>query len=220
MAELRLQLKNVQLSLETSQAKDADSQVVIESLGTQLNEALAQRALDEKRLRQFEENERKRLEKEKLDLERFKSEFFGQLRKVLEGRPGIQVTGDRFVFASEVLFESGEAELTDEGKDEISEVVRLILQLANDFPEAVDWVLRVDGHTDNRTLVAGADFEDNWALSQARSLSVVRHLIAEYGFPSDRLAATGFGEFRPLTTNATAEGRRSNRRIEFKLTEP
>lgn len=220
VAELRSQLVSLQITLDEAQAKDAKSQVVIESLGIQLNEALAQRALDEVRLRQHEEAERERLEKEKLDLERFRSEFFGQLRMILEDRQGIEVTGDRFVFASEVLFESGEAELSAEGRREIADVARLILELAGDFPKEVDWVLRVDGHTDNRTFLPGSEFSGNWELSQARALSVVQHLIDAYGFPPERLAATGFGEFRPVESNSTVDGRSRNRRIEFKLTEP
>ena len=220
IAELRDQLAQLQASLELSKQKEAESQVQIHSLGSDLNAALARVAAEERRRRQLEEAERKRLEQAKLQLERYQSEFFGRLRDLLEGREGIEVAGDRFLFSSEVLFESGEAELSAEGKREIGEIASLILELASDFPKDVDWVLRVDGHTDDRTVLPDSDFDDNWELSQSRSLSVVRHLIEALNFPPDRLAATGFGEFRPLVPNQTAEARSRNRRIEFKLTEP
>ena len=220
IAELRDNLGQLNASLEQSQQKEAESQVVIDSLGSDLNAALARVAAEERRSRELEEAARKRAEQENLQLERYRSEFFGRLRDLLEGREGIEVAGDRFLFSSEVLFDLGEADLSAEGKREIGEVARLILDLADGFPEDVDWVLRVDGHTDDLSVLPASDFSDNWELSQSRSLSVVRHLIEALEFPPERLAATGFGEFRPLVPNQSEEARSKNRRIEFKLTEP
>lgn len=220
LAQLRRDLATLQVTLDESKEREEEASVKIVSLGVQLNEALAQKAAELQRLRQLEQAERERVEEDNLNLEKFRSEFFGQLRKILEGRVGIEVAGDRFVLASEVLFDSGEAELSDAGKREIGNVAILILDLAAQFPESVDWVLRIDGHTDNQKVMPNGDFDDNWDLSQARSLAVLRYLTDEYGFPTRRLAATGFGEFRPLASNSTQEGRSRNRRIEFKLTEP
>lgn len=220
LAQLRRDLATLQVTLDESKEREEEASVKIVSLGAQLNEALAQKAAELQRLRQLEQAERERVKEDNLNLEKFRSEFFGQLREILEGREGIEVAGDRFVLASEVLFDSGEAVLSDTGKREIGNVAILILDLAAQFPESVDWVLRIDGHTDNRKVLPNGDFDDNWDLSQARSLAVVRYLTDEYGFPTRRLAATGFGEFRPLASNSTKEGRSRNRRIEFKLTEP
>ena len=86
------------------------------------------------------------------------------------------------------------------------------------FPEGIDWILRVDGHTDNIPISGGA-FADNWELSQARALSVVRYMVNQLGFPPQRLAATGFGEYRSVNPGNTPEARAQNRRIELKLTE-
>ena len=220
LAELRRDLATLQETLNDSQERADASQVQISSLGTQLNEALAEKAALNSRLLKLEQAESERLKQENLNLDKFRSEFFGQLRQILENRPGIEVAGDRFVFASEVLFNSGEVVLSQSGEQQISSVAELILELASEFPKRIDWVLRIDGHTDNVSINPGGDFADNWELSQARSLAVVRYLIKEYNFPATRLAATGFGEYRPIASNATLEGRSKNRRIEFKLTKP
>ncbi|MCY4196149.1 MAG: peptidoglycan -binding protein [Rhodobacteraceae bacterium] len=220
LSELRTQLANLQSTLDQSEARNSESQAQISSLGQQLNSALAEKAAEAENRRKLEERERQRLEREKRNLEQFRSDFFGRLRQVLEGRAGVSITGDRFVLAAEVLFESGEAELSEVGKQEIGQVARLITEVAEGFPADIDWALRVDGHTDDQSLREGTEYVDNWGLSQARALSVVRLLTEEYDFPPNRVVATGFGEFRPLESNETPEGRSRNRRIEFKLTEP
>ena len=126
----------------------------------------------------------------------------------------MQIVGDRFVFSSEVLFATGAAELEPEGRDQIATVARQLLEISEQIPENVDWVLRVDGHTDN----VGTP-QNNWELSQARALSVVLYLIEEFDFPPDRLAANGFGEFQPVAEGDSEEALAANRRIELKLTE-
>ena len=222
--DLRKRLEGLQLLLDESAARSEQqkeaSELEISSLGTQLNEALAELAAESARAFRLEEAERKRLEEQKEELEGFRSEFLGRLRTVMEGQTGVRIKGDRFVFASEVLFPLGRADLSEDGKEQITRIARLILDLADEFPESIDWVLRVDGHTDDRPIIAQRDYSDNWELSQARSLSVVRFLTTELGFPQNRLAAAGFGEHRPVNPGRTDEERSLNRRIEFKLTEP
>ena len=168
---------------------------------------------------QLEAAEAARLAAEAEELERYRSEFFGRLRELLEGREGVRIDGDRFVFSSEVLFEVGSADLAPEGLSQIASVAGLLSEIADDIPEGIDWIVRVDGHTDNQQIRPGGEFSSNWDLSQARALSVVLYMSEELGFPPDRLAATGFGEFSPIAPNDTAEGRAQNRRIELKLTE-
>ena len=91
--------------------------------------------------------------------------------------------------------------------------------MAADIPSEIDWVIRVDGHTDNQPLGGAGKYADNWELSQGRALSVVKYMVASLGIPPDRLAANGFGEFQPVNTADTPEARAQNRRIELKLTE-
>jgi chemotaxis protein MotB len=219
IAALRSQLGSLQALLDTAAARDADAKVQIETLGSQLNGALAQVAAEQKRRAELEEAERRRLEAENQNLEKYRSEFFGQLRELLAGQPGVRVVGDRFVFSSEVLFQPGSADLAPEGKAQIAEVVKTLNTVVPAIPPAIDWMIRVDGHTDNVPLSGSGAFKDNWELSQARALAVVRFMVDQLGFPPDRLAATGFGEYRPVATGGTPEARAQNRRIELKLTE-
>ena len=218
--DLRRRLKDLGETLDVARAERDEGEVEIISLGNQLNEALASLAAESSRARQLEIAERERLEREKQELEGFRSEFLGRLRKIMEDTDGVSISGDRFVFAAEVLFPRGEAELSEDGKAQIRNVARLIIELAGEFPERIDWVLRVDGHTDDIPLLPDKEFADNWELSQARSLSVVRYLVSELGFPQNRLAAAGFGEFRPVNPARSEAARAQNRRIEFKLSDP
>ena len=233
MAALRTQLAELQGLLDASRAADAAAQVQVETLGADLNAALARlaaeqdaradaeeaRAEAEAEARRLAEAEAERLAAEAQELERYRSEFFGRLRELLEGRDGVRIEGDRFVFASEVLFEVGSADLSPEGEAQIANVAELLFDVAGEIPLSVDWIVRVDGHTDDQQLRPTAEYANNWELSQARALSVVLFMSEELGFPPARLAATGFGEFRPIASNDTPEGQAQNRRIELKLTE-
>jgi chemotaxis protein MotB len=226
VAALRAQLGQLQSLLDLAETEDAEAQVQIESLGAQLNTALARAAAEERRRAELEEAERVRLEAETerlaaeaKDLTRYRSEFFGRLRDVVAGQEGIRIEGDRFVFSSEVLFGVGQAELSPAGQAELAAVGALLRTIKDEIPPGIDWVIRVDGHTDNVPLSGTGQFADNWELSQARALSVVRYLIANEGIPPERLAANGFGEFQPIARGDTPEARALNRRIELKLTE-
>ena len=219
MVALRTQLGVLQGLLDASAAKDAGAKVQIEALGSQLNSALAQVAAEQKRRADLEEAERKRLALENQDLSKYRSEFFGQIGKLLADKPGVRVVGDRFVFDSEVLFNPGSADLAGEGKVQIAQVVDTLKQVVGQIPPGINWIIRVDGHTDNIPLSGAGEFADNWALSQARALSVVKFMQDGLGFPPDRLAAAGFGEYQPVAAGDSPEARAQNRRIELKLTE-
>lgn len=226
IAALRTQLGSLQSLLDASEAKDAGAKVQIDALGTRLNSALAQVASEQKRRAELEEAERIRLEAEAkslkeqtAELARYRSEFFGKLSQVLAGREGVRVVGDRFVFSSEVLFNPGAAGLSDEGRAQIANVVATLRQVAAEIPPEIDWIIRVDGHTDNVPLSGTGEFRDNWELSMARALSVVRYMQHDLGFPPERLAAAGFGEYRPVAAGDSPGARAQNRRIELKLTE-
>lgn len=233
ITELRTQVGNLQSLLNLAEAADIEAQVQIETLGSQLNTALARVVSEERQRRALEEAERIRLEAEKArleeeaerltaeaaDLARFKSNFFGELREILEGQDRIRIEGDRFIFASEVLFEPGSATLAPAGEAEIANIADILRSIADDIPAGIDWVIRVDGHTDNIPVGSNSRFADNWELSQARALSVVRFMSEDLAIDPSRLAANGFGEFQPLNPLDSPEARAQNRRIELKLTE-
>lgn len=216
---LRRQLGDLQAALDKSEAAREASGIQLESLGRDLNAALAQVAAEQRARAELEEAERKRLEAENVDLARFRSEFFAQLSRLLAGHEGVRVVGDRFVFSSEVLFEPGSADLSAEGRAQIAGVVQILNEIRDQIPPEIDWIIRVDGHTDDVPISGTGQFRDNWELSQARALSVVRYMQNDLGFPPERLAATGFGEYRPVAEGHSEAARAQNRRIEMKLTE-
>lgn len=219
VATLNQQLASIQQALNVTETGKQAAEVRLEDLGAQLNAALLNASQEQQRRLTLEEAERKRLEAEAADLARYRSEFFGRLSEVLQGRAGVQVVGDRFVLQSEVLFGMGEATLSDAGRASIARVTTMLQEIAQTIPPEIDWVIRVDGHTDSTPLSGNGRYRDNWELSQARALAVVRYLVDELGFPADRLAPTGFAETRPLAPEDTPENRAKNRRIELKLTE-
>ena len=230
---LRQQLAKVSDLLEISEEKDVESQAQLQNLGNRLNAALARAASEQRRRLKLEEAESQRLEAEKLkleaerdllasqaeDLAKYKSEFFGSLRILLADQVGVRIVGDRFVFSSEVLFAPGAAELSRLGQSEIVKVGSILNKIMSEIPQNIDWIIRVDGHTDDQPLSGTGEFKDNWELSQARALSVVKFMISQLNIPADRLAANGFAEFQPVNRANTAQARSQNRRIELKLTE-
>ncbi len=219
IAALRTQLGTLQALLDDAADRDAAAQVRIQTLGSDLNTALARVAAEQKKRAELEEAERKRLEAEAKQLENYRSEFFGEMRAILGDREGVRIVGDRFVFSSEVLFDSASANLSDEGKAQIERVAGILDEVSDKIPPEIDWVIRVDGHTDKTPLSGSGRYRDNWELSQARALAVVQFMTDELGFPPDRLAATGFGEFQPVAEGDSPEALARNRRIELKLTE-
>ncbi|MEM5543213.1 peptidoglycan -binding protein [Sulfitobacter sp. AS92] len=219
VAELRAQLGNLQALLDDAVARDAANSVELQSLGSELNTALARVAAEERRRAELEAAERKRLEEESKDLAQYRSEFFGRLRNLLGNQEGVRIEGDRFVFSSEVLFGQGSAVLSQDGQGEIAKVAGILRSVVDDIPTEIDWVIRVDGHTDNVPLSGFGEFADNWELSQARALSVVKYMVNFLGIAPDRLAANGFGQYQPVAEGNTEAARTQNRRIELKFTE-
>ena len=193
---LRRQLAALEEALDASEKRDKESQGRIADLGQRLNIALAQRVQE---------------------LSRYRSEFFGRLRAILGNRPDIRIVGDRFVFQSEVFFDTGQATLLPEGRAELDTVASALTDLDKQIPSEIAWVLRVDGHTDVRPINSPV-FKSNWELSSARAISVVQYLVS-LGVPPQRLVAAGFGEFQPIDPGTTDEAYSRNRRIELKLTE-
>ncbi len=196
IAALRRQLGAVEQALDASEKSDVESQAKIADLGSRLNVALAQKVQE---------------------LARYRSDFFGRLRQILGERPGVSVVGDRFIFQSEVLFESSQASLDPAGRTELDKLAAALIELDHEIPPDIPWIIRVDGHTDKKP-IQSAQFPSNWSLSSARAIAVVQYLISK-GVPPQRLAAAGFGEFQPIDPGDSDEANRRNRRIELKITE-
>ena len=196
LAALRTQIGALEAALDASETRDTESRTQISDLGRRLNLALAQRVQD---------------------LSRYRSDFFGRLREILEGRADVRVVGDRFLFQSEVLFAAGEADISSAGRDELASLASAIRELEQEIPNDVNWVLRIDGHTDRRPINT-PQFPSNWELSAARSIAVTKFLV-DQGVSAQHLVAAGFGDSRPIDNGDTEEAFARNRRIEFKLTE-
>ena len=195
MAALRRQIAALNATLDAAAARESQNKTRIADLGKRLNVALARKVQE---------------------LSRYRSEFFGRLRQVLGDRKDIRVVGDRFVFQSEVLFSAGSAELNPQASDQLNKFAQALISLEGEIPEEINWVLRVDGHTD-ATPIQTAQFPSNWELSTARAISVVRYFISQ-GVRPNRLMAAGFGSNRPIAEGDSPEAYRRNRRIELKLT--
>ena len=196
LAAVRMRVEELTALLGEKEQQAAKDKAAIANLGKSLNNALASRVQE---------------------LQRFRSEFFGRLRDVLIGRDDVQIVGDRFVFQSEVLFAQGQAEIGTDGRQQLAQLAVTLENIAGQIPDDINWILQVDGHTDNLPLRAGR-YRDNWDLSTERALSVVRFL-RDQGLPANRLAAAGYGEFQPLDGRDTDDARRVNRRIELKITQ-
>ncbi|MCP4406366.1 MAG: peptidoglycan -binding protein [Gammaproteobacteria bacterium] len=192
---LREQLAGLSATLELSQTTVKEQKIKITELGQRLNVALA---------RKVEE------------LSRYRSEFFGRLRELLGNHPDVRIQGDRFVFPSELLFSSASAELGAQGETQLAQLAKTLKAVAATIPPDIDWILRIDGHTDKRPIHT-AKYSSNWDLSTARALSIVNYLIKQ-GISPRRLVAAGFGEFHPIDEADTPLAYSRNRRIEIKLT--
>ncbi len=196
LERLRTDFARVREALGAAEADNAAKDATIADLTAELNVALAR------------EVER---------LQRYRSAFFERMSEVLSGRADVTVVGDRFVFESDILFDTASAELRMEGRDELDLLAGVLMEIALEIPDEVDWIVRIDGHSDARPIATPA-YPTNWHLSAARAIAVVEHLAAR-GVPARRLAAAGFGSSRPMNPAATELAYQANRRIEFKLTE-
>ncbi|MDA9171497.1 peptidoglycan -binding protein [Alphaproteobacteria bacterium] len=195
--QLRNKLSQLQTLLSAYKAKDKKEKIKTLNIGKDLNSALA---------RKVEE------------LQRFKSEFFGRVRELIKGRPEIRVVGDRFVFQSEVLFSTGSVDIGPKGQLEMVRLAATLMEIEKSLPTDIDWILQIEGHTDNLPVKNGQIYKDNWELSTKRALSVLRYLIKQ-GIKPSRLSASGYGSFQPVDKKNNPQARKKNRRIEMKITQ-
>ena len=195
MAALRLQLEEISAALELANTQNRAKDLRLDELGRELNLALASKVGE---------------------LQRYRSDFFGKLRQALGDREDVRIVGDRFVVPSELLFASGSDELGPQAEAQLDGLAATLNEVARQIPPEIDWVLRIDGHTDKRP-IRTPRFPSNWELSTARAIAIVKYLIA-HGIPAQQLAANGFGEHRPLDTAENETAYALNRRIEIQLT--
>ena len=194
---LRQEIQKLNSLLAEKERESINDKIAIADLGKKLNSALASRVQD---------------------LQKFRSEFFGQLREILENRSEVRVVGDRFIFQSEVIFATGQANVSAAGKEQLADIASALREIEKSIPENIPWVLQIEGHTDSDPIANSSIFRDNWDLSTERALSVVRFLRSE-GISANRLAAAGYGEFQPIDSGNSAASKQRNRRIELKLTQ-
>ena len=194
---LRQEIQKLNSLLAEKERESINDKIAIADLGKKLNSALASRVQD---------------------LQKFRSEFFGQLREILENRSEVRVVGDRFIFQSEVIFATGQANVSAAGKEQLADIASALREIEKSIPENIPWVLQIEGHTDSDPIANSSIFRDNWDLSTERALSVVRFLRSE-GISANRLAAAGYGEFQPIDNGNSAASKQRNRRIELKLTQ-
>jgi len=182
--------------LESKEAEIASNKIELGELGDRLNRVLTS---------------------ELYKLQKYRSEFFGQLSETLGQREDIQIKGDRFIFQSEILFESGSTDIQSGGRVALSLIAKTLIDLSNQIPTDLNWILQVDGHTD-KVPISTARFPSNWELSHARALEVVKFFIQQ-GIPADKLSANGYGEHQPISLGSSPEDLKLNRRIELKITQ-
>ena len=192
---LKIEILTLNKALEASEIETASKNLEIEILGERLNKALTSKIFE---------------------LQKYRSEFFGKLQSLLGDRDDIKIVGDRFIFESELLFDSASADLQENGKEKLKQIAMTLMETTNQIPSDIDWIIQVEGHTDKRPIKT-MKYPSNWELSSARANSVLK-LLLEIGFPSNRLAAAGYGEFYPISDGETKEDYQQNRRIELKLT--
>ena len=192
---LKIEILTLNEALEASEIETASKNLEIEILGERLNKALTSKIFE---------------------LQKYRSEFFGKLQSLLGDRDDIKIVGDRFIFESELLFDSASANLQENGKEKLKQIAMTLMETTNQIPSDIDWIIQVEGHTDKRP-IRTIQYPSNWELSTARANSVLK-LLLEIGFPPNRLAAAGYGEFYPISEGETNEDLQQNRRIELKLT--
>ena len=193
--KLNKRLEELSKLLISAEEEDRKKKIKIENLGKKLNQALAGKLQE---------------------LSEYQSIFFKKIKEALGDRKDIKVEGDRFIFPSEIFFESGSDIIQAEGIKKLSDIAKSLNEISEKIPSKIDWVLRIDGHTD-KIPINNEKFNSNWHLSSSRAINIVKLLI-ENGISPNRLVAAGFGEHSPLLSQENEEAYKKNRRIEIKLT--
>jgi chemotaxis protein MotB len=151
-----------------------------------------------------------KLKSELSELERAKQELENRLKDEIGNKQvkvEMQDKGLVITFVAEVLFDSGKAVLRNDSLPKLEKVVSVLNTTVSDLN------IGIEGHTDNQP-IKKSGWKSNWELSTARSLSVL-HFLSEQGVTEPRMAAIGYGEYKPVASNDSKQGRQKNRRVEI-----
>ncbi len=199
-ASLAEQLTKLQAALDAAEEKAHEKDIQYVEMSSRLNKALADKVAELNSVAQFQ------------------SEFYKAIKNALGDGTYIQPEGDRFIVSSDILFGSGSYTLSPEGKNQLRLIANVIKDLENKIPTDVDWIIRVDGHTDKKQVVPGTKgYKNNMELSFLRANAVVEEL-ARSGVSKRRLVPSGFGDLHPVELGTDQASLQKNRRIELQLT--
>lgn len=199
-AELAAQLNKLQAALNAAEEEAHQKDIQYVEMSNRLNKALADKVA------------------ELNDVAKYQSAFYKSIKDALGDGSFIQPEGDRFIVSSDILFGSGSYTLSPEGKNQLRLIANVINDLENKIPTNIDWIIRVDGHTDRQAVVPGTrGYSNNMELSLLRANAVVDEL-ARAGVSRRRLVPSGFGDLHPVALGRDADSLQQNRRIELQLT--
>lgn len=199
-AELSAQLAELQAALDAAEEKARDQEIQYVEMSSRLNKALADKVAELNSMKAYQ------------------SEFYKAIKIALGDRTTVQPDGDRFIVSSDILFGSGSYTLSPEGKNQLRLIANVIKDLESKIPSDVNWIIRVDGHTDKKPVVPGTrGYSNNMQLSLRRATAVA-DALASYGVSRRRLVPSGFGDMQPAELGNSPEALQKNRRIELQLT--
>ncbi len=199
-AELNDQLMKLQAALDAAEEKSAAQEVKYVEMSTRLNRALADKIAELKSVSQYQ------------------SAFYKAVKLAMGDQTTLQPDGDRFIVSSDILFKSGSFALSDAGKKQLQVLAGVIRDMEAQIPSDIDWIIRVDGHTDKKAVVPGTRaYKNNVELSLLRATAVAKEL-EKNGVSPRRLVPSGFGDMHPFALGNDAASLQQNRRIELQLT--
>lgn len=194
------EMEKLQYELETAKAESAAAQAEYIKMSNELNKALADKVA------------------ELNEMAKYQSEFYRAIKEALGNRTIMRPDGDRFIISSDILFPSGKYTLSADGKKQLALIANVIKDFESKIDPSVKWIIRVDGHTDNKPVLAGTkSYRNNMQLSMLRATAVVDEL-AKNGVSKRRLVPSGFGDLHPVELGDTPSALQKNRRIELQLT--
>ena len=199
-ASLSEQLTQLQAALDAAEEKSRSQEIQYVEMSTRLNKALADKVA------------------ELNNVAKYQSEFYKAIKMAIGDRAAIQSDGDRFIVSSDILFPSGSYKLSKAGKEQLRLIANVIKDLEHKIPSDVNWIIRVDGHTDKKPVVPGTHgYKNNTELSLLRATAVA-NALADAGVSKRRLVPSGFGELHPVELGTDPASLQKNRRIELQLT--
>ena len=199
-AEMQKQLAQLNAALSAAEEKSRAQEVEYVEMSNRLNKALADKVA------------------ELQDVAQYQSYFYKSIKNALGDDTTLQQSGDRFIVSSDILFPSGSYKLSNAGKKQLGLIANVIKDMESKIPTDIAWIIRVDGHTDNKQVIRGTcDYKDNTELSLLRATAVVDEL-ARAGVSKRRLVPSGFGEMHPVALGNDKASLQQNRRIELQLT--